>query len=525
MVLTAIGEKAAGVVIRAREDFFYFCVEVLGYHREVGTDMCDLLGVHKELCDFMEDEWGNKMVLMPRYSFKSGICTVAYSLWMMVRDPNIRILIYSDNSTKAQVFLSVIKSHIEGKAINSKFRYYFPRWETSPKLGKWNDSQMIISRREKERDAPTVDTGGIDSSKVGYHYDLIIFDDIVSDVNVTTRMLMDKTHECYRKALSLLKPKGGKVVMVGTRWHYGDAYGRIIGENEVKKNFKLFIKDAEMLDETGGLMYAKIGLNREFLDYQRKEQGSYVFSCLYRNSPMSDDTAIFKESDIQFYDPHKNFANDLFITCGLDPAGEGEDFTAITIVGADYTNSWYVLDAVNKHLKPSQILDEIVRLNFKWKFNRFACEKNYFKGTLERDFKERVQELEGNAEWHPFSFSENIYANSAHRTFNKVLGLQNKVENKQLFLPGTGLTGMEKVYRELVYQMTSFTVDGSKSPHDDLLVSLSFHMLISRTGGRPTEKGAPEGSAVWIEQQWYDGLMSNRRLPRRYRDGLQLSLS
>ena len=96
---------------------------------------------------------------------------------------------------------------------------------------KWNESQINVSIRKEAHVEPSVDTGGIETSKVGMHYDLIFFDDIVSDVNVTTKAQMDKVHECYKKSLSLLKP-GGDIIVTGTRWHFNDAYGRIIDDNK-----------------------------------------------------------------------------------------------------------------------------------------------------------------------------------------------------------------------------------------------------------------------------------------------------
>jgi len=210
-------------------NFIFFCEEVLGYKEcEEYKDYKNLTEDHKELCRILQSEtFQSKMILMPRFSFKSGIVTVGYSLWRLIRDPNLRILIYSDSVQKAQGFLQGIKNHVEGKAPNSKFRDYFPRWETDAHKGKWNESQIVLRTRKVSHKEPNVDTGGIESSKIGMHYDLIIFDDIVSDQNTTTKMQMDKIHDCYKKSLSLLKP-GGDVVMVGTRWHFGDPYGRII---------------------------------------------------------------------------------------------------------------------------------------------------------------------------------------------------------------------------------------------------------------------------------------------------------
>lgn len=831
---------------KSQKDFSYFCKEVLGYRKDERCGYFDLTETHSELCKFLMDGSKNRIILMPRHSIKSHIITIGYSLWRMVRDPNIRILIYSDSATKAQGFLYGIKTHIEGKAANSSFREMYPKWETDPhKGGTYNESKITVSVRKFDQKEPSVDTGGIESSKIGMHYDLIIFDDIVSDLNVTTKAQMDKIHDCYKKSLSLLKP-GGDVILVGclvggskvlmadktyraiedvkvgekvyswkdgelvketveamipqgvapvyrlktgnttieatpnhpflndngefvrlenlkkgdritlsalidggenpmglteedcwglgfmfgdgwithhpnskgsmrwvtcfargvdekinnrvlmyfrtsfgvelketdfgyyrteksvvgrhlescgligkaktkripeyiyqlplnlrhqflngfidadgcersgridieicnellakdikhlaeisgynvsnihhrqrvskpphssvefvsnsyhisfsrkmnmgetkflkitsiepvgekevfdltisnthnfisegmvvhnTRWHYGDTYGRILSENREKKNFTEFIKSAEEMKD-GRLLFEDIGLNREFLDYQKAEQGSYLFSCLYHNNPVSDETAIFKEADFRFYEPVPEFSKNLFITGTCDPAGEGEDFTAITIVGTDLNKNLYVLDAVNKHLKPSQIVDEIIRLHYKWKIHRFCVEKNFFKGTLEKFFREAEQEHLKKEDYSPLSFSEDLIASTKTRTFNRVLSLQPIHERGQLFFPGKNILSLPNTLSELAFQMMQYTIDGSKSPHDDLLVSLAYHVEISRPGGEAKKAGPPKNSAAWLEQEWLSNYETmQRRLPRHARKYFQASLS
>lgn len=506
---------------RGLDDFEYFCKEILGYKsQKEAKDYFDLTPTHVELIKELETlEKGDKqqMVLMPRHSIKSHIVTIGYSLWRIARDPNIRILIYSDSATKAQQFLYGVKTHLEGKAAGSTFREIYGKWETDPhKGGTWNESKITVKVRRFAQKEPTIDTGGIESSKIGMHYDMMIFDDIVSDLNTTTKSQMDKIHDCYKKSLSLLKP-GGDIVIVGTRWHFGDAYGRIIDENKDKSNFKIFSKDAETVVD-GKLLFEGIGLNRDFLDYQKREQGSYIYSCLYRNNPVSDETAIFKENDFRFYEPNPSFHENMFITGTCDPAGEGEDFTAITVVGTDNEKNMYILDAVNQKMQPNVIIETIIRLNYKWGFDRFGCERNFFKGMLEKAFREAEQEHRVNPNWKPFSFKEDLIASAKQRTFTRVLSLQPIHERGQLFFPGTSLNTLSPTMSELAFQMVQFTIDGAKSPHDDLIVSLAYHVELSVAGGQATPMRPPKNSVAWLEEQWVgEQNQMQKRLPRHAR--------
>jgi hypothetical protein len=513
---------------RCLSSYKYFCRNCLG--------MEDMNPIHDEVCDIIQGS-GDKqlLILLPRHSFKSWVITQGYSLWSMIRDPEIRILIYSDSATKAEGFLEGIQQHIFGKATwknhkgelhTTRFRESFIEYETSPHKGTWNDSQIVISRRRGGQIEPTIDTGGIDSSKVGKHYDLIIFDDIVSDVNTTTKQQMDKVHDCYKKSLSLLRPNG-KVIITGTRWHYGDAYGRIIADNKEKDNFIIHRRDA-MERKDGKLIFEDIGLNEEFLDYQRQEQGGYLFSCLYHNSPVDDEIALFKIDDFKYYVPNPLLHENMWITGACDPAGQGEDFTAITVVGTDSHMNMYVLDAVNQHLTPSQIIEWIIRLNYKWKFQRFGIERNYFKGRLEQDFRDAEKEHLKNPNYQQFSIKEDILATSKDTNRARVLRLQPKHEAGQIRLPNNSesFNTLSKVYSELAFQMIQFTINGPMSPHDDLVKCLSFHMELISKGGTVEENEPDWTTAVALERDYIEKLnRRNSSVPRAYRQEYEPSFN
>lgn len=499
----------ADIVKLAREtyvkSFYDFCYEVLGY--------IDMNKEHRALCTFLQnDSRLFKLILMPRYTFKSCICTMGYSLWRLMMNSNLRILIYSDATNKAQGFLRGIKNHILGEIANSKFRKYFWNWETDPKKGKWNDSEIIISVRRTAHSEHSVETAGIETSLVGRHYDIIIFDDIVSDKNVTTKEQMDKVEKCYQEALSLLIP-GGEILMIGTRWHFGDLYGRIIAQNEGKKNFGLFLRNSGY---HGELLFDNIGkssLTKEFLNQQRDQQGSYIFSCLYSNNPTDPETAIFKTIDFSFYGAIK--PDDLYITATCDPAGQGEDFTAITVVGTDNKMDMHVLEIINQHLQPSEIVDKIINLNYKYKFRMFGLERNFYRGMLRLELERRIKEERQNDKFRLFGIQE--FEPSGRRgegKNNRIMALQPYHERGALKFPGERLELLQKPFSDLAYQMIQFP----HSAHDDILDSLAYHLPLIRQGGVVKKANLPKFTPAWLEQEAYREEMKLRKhIPRRFR--------
>lgn len=514
-------KRLAKEIARYIMSFEVFVTDCLGIRsskeEEGGYGFLDLTLTHIELCKFLQfDRSKIKIVLMPRYSFKSTITTIGKVLWDLVRDPNERILIYSDSSAKASNFLNGIKAHIEGKAPNSKFREYFPGWETDPKTGKWNESEIIISQRRFDFPEPSVDTGGIETSKVGRHYDRIYFDDIVSDLNVTTKAQMDKVYECYQKALSLLKLKGGQIILTGTRWAFGDPYGRIIAET---RGIGKFVK---AIEEKGVYPFESIGLTKEFLEDQKEKQGSYVVSCLYYNNPLSDEDAIFKYEDFRFYNPNEFKTHDLYITATCDPAGEGEDFTAITVVGTDRELNLYLLEVVNEHLTPAQIVDRLVKLSYRWRYSKLGIETNFFHGLLEKELKIVLEEHRRNPLWTPFSIEViKATAKRGESKNNRIMALQPYHERGSIIFPCNAenpkVESLRGAYAELAMQMIQYTVN-HKPPHDDALDALAYQIPLIRAGGRIVKKDLPKNCIAFIIQKDYEKMMElQRRVPLKYR--------
>lgn len=473
------------------QNFFRFCHDILGY-----TDMLD---VHEQLCGFLQAPGGMKLILMPRYTFKSCLCTIGYALWRLVRDDSLRILIYSDTSTKAESFLTSVKNHIAGVEKGSRFREVYGEWETDPKRGVWNQSQIVIRPRQHAHAEPSVDTGGIETSKVGMHYDLILFDDIVSDVNVTTPEQMQKVKECYRKALSLLKP-GGEVILTGTRWHFGDLYGQLVAQPP--QGLQTLIRKAEV---EGDYPFAKIGLTQDFCAQKRDLQGSYHFSCLYQNDPVDDETAIFKVRDFAFYQPqhsqaYKDWVSTLSVTCCVDPAisqAQDADSTAITVVGTDREWNLYLLDATVGHLLPDETIEEVLSLSKQWRFHTLGMETNSFQRILKRDLERRLAQERTSRDYRPFSVVEFTGVSTMSKQ-QRIQGLQPYHERKAIHLPGERLELLQAPYSTLAYQMQQFP----HAAHDDILDSLAYHLQIFRQGtDRPVVTNIPYTSAAWYERE------------------------
>jgi hypothetical protein len=446
-------------------------------------------------------------------------------MWGLVRNPNLRFLIHSDASAKATGFLTGIKNHILGKAPRSIFRERFGNWETDPRKGKWNEDSIIVAARTESYAEPSVTTAGIGTALTGFHFDKIIFDDLVSDQNVTTKDQMDKAYESYQKALSLLVP-GAEVIMTGTRWHFGDAYGRIVAENADAELFDILIKDAEEVNDKGNLIFADIGLTPEFLKLQKHQQGSYIYSCLYKNNPVDDDTAIFKVSNFSFYGSVK--PDDLYVTCCIDPAGEGKDKTGITVVGTDHEMTMHVLAAIQETFTPSQIIEKAIQLHYEYKIKMLGLETIFFRRMLRLELERRRGEEH---KLNPDRFSmfgiHEFDSSSRHGKgkFARIMALQPYHEGGKIKFPGARIELLPKGFSELSHQMIQFTPTHMPEPND-VLDSLADHVQLVRAGGvaKPKDPNprTPAGLELRAlrEEERVQGL-----IPRRFRRSIDYKLA
>lgn len=222
------------------------------------------------------------MALMPRGTLKSSCVTIGFTIQFLLNHRDARVLIDSETFTKATAFIKEIKGHLEGNEVLREI--WMAKWGVYPDQNKrsntWSDSSLVLAHRVTSKKEPSIEASGIDVTKNGMHYDLIIFDDLHSEVNTQTKDQIDKAINHFKLAYSLLDPDC-PVVVIGTRWTYTDLYQYIIDERADSFNF--ITRAAKSSD--GELLYPG-RLTIAFLEKQRKGQGSYIFSCNPGDAPI-----------------------------------------------------------------------------------------------------------------------------------------------------------------------------------------------------------------------------------------------
>ena len=179
---------------------------------------------HGEMIDILEAPGERKLIVMPRGSLKTSVGVVAYAIWRIIRDPDIRILLESETYKNAKNLLREIKAHLTSPAMVELFG--------DPVGSVWKESEITVAWRKRNRKEATVSVGSPGVISVGQHFDTIINDDMNSQNNTNTKENREKIIEHYKRNIAILDP-GEEYVVIGTRYHEEDLIGHIL-KNEVE---------------------------------------------------------------------------------------------------------------------------------------------------------------------------------------------------------------------------------------------------------------------------------------------------
>lgn len=338
-------------------NFYAFCVECLSYDK--------LYDPHEQWCREIQrfyEEFENRtpgygkraLRLMPRGTFKSTIFTVSFALWMLTRDPNLRILIFSGKEGNAKNFLHEIKKHM---TMNEFFRECYGHWDEG--ADRWTTTDIIIGPRTIARKEPSIAVIGKGTEITSMHFDVALVDDLVTRDDRDSAAAREISRVALQDLESIME--GDSLVSaVGTHWHFDDAYTWIRNdlnrqlEEQGKRPWEIHV---ETVYEADGQTerFARIIPDLEDLKIKR---GLVDFYANYLNNPLPPDTQLFNEQSLTFfsYDPEEY--RDLRKYGYWDPAstergaGRDPDYHAIVIVAAN-GGMCDVIDVWMQQNKPS----------------------------------------------------------------------------------------------------------------------------------------------------------------------------
>lgn len=198
---------------KAKHSLYYLATTLLDYDQMT-------LNTHTPIVEALESNIPRKLIVQPRGSFKSSVASIAYPIWRLINNPELRILIDSELYQNSKNFLREIKGHLESPKMITLFGEFKGEKD-------WTEKTITISQRTKNIKEASITCSGIGAEKTGQHYDIVIMDDLSSPKNSQTEEQRNKVKDHIRYMQSILEPNG-TLVMVGTRYHAQDSIGFIL---------------------------------------------------------------------------------------------------------------------------------------------------------------------------------------------------------------------------------------------------------------------------------------------------------
>lgn len=354
--------------------------------------------------------------------------TVAFALWLLLLDPEKKIMIVSASQSLADDSAKFARSLIDGMPM---LRHLAPKGDQRTSAIKFD---VGPARESKD---PSLKSVGITGQITGSRADVIIADDIEVPKNSYTHLLRERLAELVKEFDAVLKP-GGRVIYLGTPQVEATLYNRLR-----KRGYVLFVWTAEIpkrtvqyagrlakfvtrLIERGGCpgdpvdsaRFGKEDLAERLASYGRT---GYALQFLLDTSLSDAEKHPLKCQDMIVMDLHESeghvniaWSRDQTLAiqdlaCGgldgdrffrpmwvsderapwqgtvmaIDPSGRGQDETAYAVVRYLYGMLFLVAVGGFKHGYSEDTLDGLAEVALKHRVNDIIIERNYGGGMFD----------------------------------------------------------------------------------------------------------------------------------------------
>lgn len=382
-------------------------------------------------CREVEAAPDDRLDLWAREHYKSTIITFAGTVQEVLRDPDITIGIFSHTKPIAKKFFRQIKSEFERneelKTAFSDILYANPQRESQ----RWSEENGIVIKRKGNQKEATVEAWGlVDGQPTSAHYQLRIYDDVVTRESVTTPEQVNKTTEAWELSDNL-GMAGGRMWHIGTRYSFADTYHSILERKALTPRIYAATHNGQPEGDPVLLTY-------EQWEAKKIIQGPATIACQMLQNPIAGQQAMFNVEDVQYYEIRPGTLN-VYILC--DPARsmkKGSANTAFAVIGVDSGRNKYLLDGYNHRMDLKSRWDALSGLRKYWS-NQLGVQNVWvgyevYGALADMDYFKEQMEITG----HSFPISELTWPRDGEGSKDdRVQRLGPDLRSHKLFLPKT----------------------------------------------------------------------------------------
>lgn len=442
--------------------------------------------------------------------------TAAFVVWLLLRDPQLKIMVVSASKERADAFSIFVKRLIADLPMAQHLK---------PGKGQRDSSISFDVGPARNDQSPSVKSVGITGQLTGSRADIIIADDIETPKNSLTQVQRDRLAELVKEFDAVLKPNG-RIMYLGTPQTEMSLYNRLPERGYEMRIWPARIPLLESLRgykdrlapyitnliKAGALAWSLVDPKRfNEMDMLEREtsygRSGYALQFMLDTSLSDANKYPLRLSDLVVMDLSNDIApvqlawagdpklswgdevpvvglegdrlyKPLFISeewtkysgsiMAIDPSGRGADETGVAIV-KQLSGYLWVLECtgVAGGYSP-EALQEMADLAKKYNVNEVIIESNFGDGMFTELFKPVLRKV------HKAKVSEVRHSTQKeHRiidTLEPIMNQHRLVVDRRLFVDDAEA---ERDY-QLFYQMTRLTRERGALGHDDRLESLAI---------------------------------------------------
>ena len=299
-----------------------------------------------------------RLWLWSRGFFKTSLITEAHTLWLIVNNPDIRVLIVSFTIEVAKKPLGAIRNHFTS---NEDFRDFFPEFCPIPnkdgKIEFGTTENLTVPCRTKALKEPTLMCAGIGTNITGLHFDYMKIDDLVNRDSVTNDTQIQASKDYY----SLLRPIFDNPTVpredvIGTIYHFNDLHSCAIKNPDFEQSFIPVEKEGVFT------FNERISKNAFEQMCNDPSMNPYDIQSQYYLNPIDPAQRKFKDEWVVYYDVPPDGLSEYLLCDPASSVKKKADYTVIERWGIDSEMNIYLLDGIRDKLLSNERVEAYVSM-------------------------------------------------------------------------------------------------------------------------------------------------------------------
>lgn len=334
----AAAKREARIELARRSFWWYAKLKAPDFYREDRKYLEDFCNI---LQDFYISDDKVLVVNAPPRHGKSRTAQL-FVEWVLGVDPAAKIMTGSYNEVLSKTFSKGVRDNISERKADEKIVVYSEVFPNN-RIKRGDGAANLWSLEGHHNSYLATSPGG---TSTGFGASLLIIDDLIknADEAYNEQVLEDHWTWFANTMLSRLE-KGGKIIVIMTRWHTKDLAGRIL-RHYTDIGAKIKHINLATPKEDGSMLCDSV-LDRESYDLIAKVMGEDIVAANYGQTPIDIKGRLY--SGFKTYDdiPRDENGNPLFVEIRnyTDTADRGDDYLCSITYGV-YDMEAYVLDVI-----------------------------------------------------------------------------------------------------------------------------------------------------------------------------------